>query len=128
MLRSTRFTQLTESVFHEQIIPFATYAPWGNDKRLFKRIRYRNIKEFTLVDKYRCYELWYFAKQLAAAPGDVIEIGVWKGGTGNLIAKASSTNTNTRVYLCDTFEGVVKAVAIMTPAIKVENMLILTKI
>lgn len=107
LLRSTKFTHLTDDVFHEQIIPYASYAPWANDEEFLQT--YSAIQDFTLVDKYRCYELWYFAKQVASLVGDVIEIGVWKGGTGSLIAKASRINDNSTVFLCDTFEGVVKA-------------------
>ena len=107
MLRSTRFTQLTDDVFHEQIIPYATYAPWANDNEFLQV--YDVIKDFTLVDKYRCYELWYFSKQVIPLKGDVIEIGVWKGGTGSLIASASQAGAGSNVFLCDTFEGVVKA-------------------
>jgi len=106
-LRSTKFTQLTRDVFHEQIIPFASYAPWANDQEFLQT--YDTIREFTLVDKYRSYELWYFGKQVIPLTGDIIEIGVWKGGTGSLIAKSSSANIDSKVYLCDTFEGVVKA-------------------
>jgi O-methyltransferase len=107
LLRSTKFTSLTEGIYHEQIIPFATYAPWANDEEFL--MTYNVIKDFTLVDKYRCYELWHAAKQVARLQGDVIEIGVWKGGTGALITKASKSNSNSNVFLCDTFEGVVKA-------------------
>ena len=38
-------------------------------------------------------------------PGAFIEVGVWKGGTGCLLASAASKP----VFLCDTFHGVVKA-------------------
>lgn len=35
-------------------------------------------------------------------PGDVIEIGVWRGGSGAILASSGRTT-----YLCDTFQGVV---------------------
>lgn len=44
------------------------------------------------------------------AKGALIEVGVWRGGTGALIAKrADSLGIRDTVYLCDTFAGVVKA-------------------
>jgi O-methyltransferase len=107
VLRSTRFSQLNKDYIHQQIIPLASYAPWENDEAFVQLME--AIKNNTLVDKYRCYELWDLAKQVAPLTGDVVEVGVWKGGTGALIAKASESNPNSVVYLCDTFEGVVKA-------------------
>lgn len=105
LLRSTKFSQLAKDIVHQQIIPFATYSPWESNQEFIDV--YNAIKDFTLVDKYRCYELWDITRQVAKLDGDIIEVGVWKGGTGALIAKAADSNTH--VYLCDTFEGVVKA-------------------
>jgi O-methyltransferase len=93
---------------YEQITPEATYAPWTTD-RSFSEI-YETIKSNTLVDKYRCYELWQLVKESAKLDGAIIEIGVWRGGTGSLIAKqAELCGIRSTVYLCDTFTGVVKA-------------------
>jgi O-methyltransferase len=40
----------------------------------------------------------------------MIEVGVWRGGSGCLIARRAQQNcAGSTVYLCDTFEGVVKA-------------------
>jgi O-methyltransferase len=41
--------------------------------------------------------------------GDIVEVGVWRGGTGALLAKAAESYSNCKVYLADTFTGVVKA-------------------
>ena len=91
---------------HEIIQPTATYAPWLADPS-FMAV-YDAIRKNTLVDIYRCYELWILAGRLAHLPGDVIEIGVWRGGTGALIAhKVQSVTPDRTVYLCDTFTGVV---------------------
>ena len=68
---------------------------------------YQNLKENTLVDIYRCYELWSLAKQVANFEGSIVEIGSWRGGTAAILCLASDSST--RVYICDTFEGVVKA-------------------
>jgi len=91
---------------HATIQPYATYSPWLID-RTFKEV-YAAIGEHTLVDAYRCYELWTLAGRLARQPGDVVEIGVWRGGTGALIAhRVQSVAPDRTVYLCDTFRGVV---------------------
>jgi O-methyltransferase len=85
------------------------YSPWNTDSSFCE---YHNIiKAFTLVDKYRCYELWKLVEQSGKLKhGSVIEIGVWRGGTGALIAKqARNCDISDVVYLCDTFTGVVKA-------------------
>ena len=63
-----------------------------------------------MVDRYRAYELWDLVSQSAKVDGALIEIGVWRGGTGALIAKqAALSGIVDTVYLCDTFQGVVKA-------------------
>ncbi len=93
---------------YEPILVTATYAPWCGDQE-FKNV-YATIKDHTLVDKYRCYELWQLVSEVAKLPGALIEVGVWKGGSGALIAKAAElAGVKDTVYLCDTFTGVVKA-------------------
>lgn len=91
------------------VIPFATYNPWNKDG-LFQEV-YDLVQRYTLVDKYRCYELWKLIEQSAKLNnGSIIEIGVWRGGTGALIARqAKNCDIEDRVFLCDTFTGVVKA-------------------
>jgi O-methyltransferase len=93
---------------YELVRPSASYAPWLADpdfQAVFERVR-----QNTLVDKYRLYELWSLVRRTGHLPGDIIEVGVWRGGSGALLAKAALTSRSTsRVYLCDTFAGVVKA-------------------
>ena len=87
----------------------STYAPW-NGEDAFQRV-YSVIRAHTLVDEYRCYELWMLCGQFdALEPGDMLEIGVWRGGTGCLLAARSrGCGIGGVVFLCDTFRGVVKA-------------------
>ncbi len=94
---------------YENIFPNASYAPWNKDELFLDT--YSKITDFTLVDKYRCYELWTLVEQTSKLDeGCLIEIGVWRGGTGALIAQqAKNCSINDTVYLCDTFKGVVKA-------------------
>lgn len=88
--------------------PNATLAPWLDDEE-FMRV-FEKAKNNTLVDIYRMYELWTLVEETAKIGGDIIEVGVWRGGSGCLMAaRAQSLEANTKVYLCDTFEGVVKA-------------------
>ncbi len=94
---------------YEPVHPIATYSPWNKDN-LFQEVL-ASIAGFTLVDKYRCFELWKLIEQVSKLKeGSIIEIGVWRGGTGALIAKkAKNCGIEDRVFLCDTFTGVVKA-------------------
>lgn len=95
---------------YETIFTGAAYAPWHDDQA-FQRV-FQAISENTLVDQYRCYELWTLATQTQhLPPGDILEIGVWRGGTGCLMASAVAA-TDSKVFLADTFEGVVKTGAV----------------
>jgi O-methyltransferase len=90
------------------IIPEATYAPWLQDQEFLAT--YGEIKPLTVVDFYRCYELWQLVRQLAHVDGDILEVGVYRGGTGCLMARAAHYPDRAKhVYLCDTYEGIVKA-------------------
>lgn len=92
------------------VIPVADYTPWNVDQRFVET--YRAVRNHTLVDIYRCWELWTLAGQAAklAPEAAILEVGVWRGGTGALLARRAGLSGQGRpVYLCDTFSGVVKA-------------------
>jgi O-methyltransferase len=92
---------------HELAFPIATYAPWRSDAD-FQRV-YDAVRRHTLVDIWRCYELWSILGELRDVPGAILEVGVWRGGTGALVAaRAAGLGIEDRVYLCDTWRGVVK--------------------
>jgi O-methyltransferase len=94
----------------EAVRPSANYAPWLQDNE-FKAI-YATIQGFTLVDIYRCYELWELAERVSNldTAAAFIEIGVWRGGTAAIVGKKLSLkNAKAPFYLADTFKGVVKA-------------------
>jgi O-methyltransferase len=93
-------------MIHHRILPYATLAPWLNDIEFINI--YDKIKSYTLVDLYRCYELWVLAKQTKKVSGAILEVGVWRGGTGVILAEAAK-RSGKRVFLADTFRGVVKA-------------------
>ena len=96
----------SSTLIHHRVVPNATLAPWLNDAEFLAV--YDKIKTHTLVDVYRCHELWTLAKQAAAIDGDILEVGVWRGGSGAILARAAAAGGK-RVYLADTFVGVVKA-------------------
>jgi O-methyltransferase len=97
------------SLAYSHIKPVAGYSPWLADGA-FQEIHER-VKSHTLVDVYRLYELYSLVKQSARLPpGDILEVGVWRGGSGALLAwTARSCGLTGRVFLADTFQGVVKA-------------------
>jgi O-methyltransferase len=90
---------------YEAVLPTADYAPWLACEDFIAS--YAKVSGNTLVDKYRCFELWELAGQISHLPGNVLEVGVWRGGSGCLLA--ARVPTGKKVYLCDTFSGVVKA-------------------
>jgi O-methyltransferase len=93
---------------YEHVFPNATYAPWITSQSFIHT--YQNIRHNTFVDKFRCFELWELIAQVAHLPGNVVEVGAWRGGSGCLLAaRVKSQGLKKVVYLCDTFAGVVKA-------------------
>jgi O-methyltransferase len=64
----------------------------------------REIAEHTLVDKVRCFMIYQYAKQVGEIQGNVAEVGVYKGGTAKLLAKAFEPKGKT-IHLFDTFSG-----------------------
>lgn len=97
-----------KEIFKYEIVTIHRYAPWLTDEKFIHT--YNKIKNYTLVDIYRCYEIFDFVKRLEIIDGDIIEIGVWRGGTSAIMATAlQDVNSTKNLFLCDTFAGVVKA-------------------
>lgn len=108
MLRNIAQASPVLGISHTIVVPAATYSPWATDAGF--GTAYSRIRDHTLVDIYRCWELWDLVGKLSAVDGDILEVGVWRGGTGALLAQACVGKLPPRtVYLADTFEGVVKA-------------------
>jgi O-methyltransferase len=98
---------------HEMAFPISSYAPWQADRDF--RTVYEAIRRSTFVDIWRCYELWSLVGELRDVPGSVLEVGVWRGGTGALMAaRAEGVGIDEPVFLCDTWHGVVKSGAVDT--------------
>ncbi|UCC79792.1 MAG: class I SAM-dependent methyltransferase [Candidatus Zixiibacteriota bacterium] len=93
---------------YEEIRPLATYAPWLKDGDFIKT--FEAVFPYTMVDKYRCYELWMLIPQVLHIDGAILEVGTWKGGTGGIICqRAKLLDLRKNIYLADTFTGVPKA-------------------
>ena len=94
-----KFSDVSENKRQEALRPL----PVWNEDREFTRI-FGKI-EYTLVDHARCYILHQFAKQAAGLPGDLAEVGVYKGGTAKLLALTISPRAKKELHLFDTFTG-----------------------
>lgn len=92
---------------YRSVLPKARYAPWVQDG-IFQEV-YSKIRAHTLIDIYRLWELWCLVGETCHIPGGVLEVGVWRGGSAALIAHRLAMESNQKLYLCDTFSGVVKA-------------------
>jgi O-methyltransferase len=99
--------EAVQSGAHAMAYPISSYAPWQADEE-FSRL-YREVRKHTLVDVWRCFELWSLVGELADVPGAILEVGVWRGGSGAIMAaRAKALGISDPVFLCDTWEGVVK--------------------
>ncbi|HQW83915.1 MAG TPA: TylF/MycF/NovP-related O-methyltransferase [Ferruginibacter sp.] len=90
--------------------PSANYAPWQGDEEFL--FIYNQIKKNSLVDIYRCYELWQLVAKTNSLDthAAILEVGVWRGGTAGIMARQLNIlKSNANLYLADTFEGVAKA-------------------
>ena len=89
--------------FGYQLLPSPTVTvvrPWEYDPSFLEILD--EIKGHTLVDPIRCFMLYQFARATRTVPGEVAELGVYRGGTGRLL---SMTLPEKLVHLCDTFDG-----------------------
>lgn len=95
------------AVFHYDDSPVHSYpydAPWIDNPE-FSQL-YDVIRPNTLVDRVRCHSLYQICAQVKDLPGDVLEVGVWRGGTAGILTTQLPSKT---IYLADTFAGVVKS-------------------
>src|SRR6185312_10946521 len=59
------------------------YSPWNTTAK-FVEI-YQAVRNNTLLNVYKCWELWRLIQQtLKLQPGGILEVGVWRGGSGAL--------------------------------------------
>jgi O-methyltransferase len=105
VLLGIQLKKYKQGITHKQVLPLATYSPWFDDDE-FKAIL-KKIEGCTLVDKFRCFELFRLGVQLREKKGDVLEVGVWRGGTARILYDYLTGGD--KLYLADTFTGVVKS-------------------
>lgn len=87
-------------LYSKRIRPHA--EPWREDEafvRLFERARER-----TLLSRERCFTLHEVARTALATPGNLAEIGVYRGGTAAMLATMAEREGRS-IHLFDTFEG-----------------------
>jgi predicted O-methyltransferase YrrM len=87
--------------------PLGSYpydSPWIDDEGFTKV--FASIRDYTLIDRTRAYALYQVMDQIKNVPGDVLEVGTWRGGTAGIFTQMLPDKT---IYLADTFEGVVKS-------------------
>lgn len=106
-MMSTAFrVKPVEKVYSVQI-PENFYSPWLVDNT-FKDLK-KAIANYTFLDDYKLYEIWKLVEQVKHLTGDILEVGVWRGGSGCLMAKKCALEgIDATVFLCDTFQGLVK--------------------
>ncbi|MCY7309439.1 MAG: TylF/MycF family methyltransferase [Chitinophagaceae bacterium] len=72
----------------------------------------KKVKDFTLVPVERRYSLYQTVNYIIKnnLEGDLVECGVWKGGSSMLMAYTllEAGISNRKIYLYDTFEGMTK--------------------
>jgi O-methyltransferase len=88
------------------------FAPWEGLPAFEEH--YRAIRPHTLVSRDRVHVLWRTLQQSLRLPGDLVECGVFRGGTALLAARtvaASGEAGRRKLHLFDSFQGVSDTVA-----------------
>jgi O-methyltransferase len=83
------------------------YAPWLGLPAFEEH--YQAIRKLTMVSRDRAHILWRTLQQALRLPGDLVECGVFRGGTALLAARtvaATRGETNRPLHLFDSFQGV----------------------
>ncbi len=81
------------------------YCPWLSPQ--FLSI-HRDISPYTLVSPERAWTIHNMVAQALVLEGDVMEAGVYKGGTARLLKRSVSSVPGRRLFLFDSFEGMEK--------------------
>jgi hypothetical protein len=71
---------------------------------------YERCRVYTMTSVKRLYALYKTVEYIVSAklPGDLVEVGVWRGGSCMLIAETllALGDSSRRIFLCDTFAGI----------------------
>lgn len=116
LARSGYFRLRTRFAAHGMPVPDVQlyrplFSPWEGEP-VFESI-FQKVKSHTLCSRDRCYILWTTLRQALANEGDVVECGVFRGGTALLEAmtmEASGPDQRRRLHLFDSFEGMPETV------------------
>jgi O-methyltransferase len=116
LVRSGYFKLRTRVAAHGLPVPDVQlyrplFSPWEGEPA-FEEV-FQRVKDHTLCSRDRCYILWTTLRQALANEGDVVECGVFRGGTALLQAltmHASSPHHYRRLHLFDSFEGMPETV------------------
>jgi O-methyltransferase len=82
------------------------FSPWEGAPDF--EAHYQAIRKNTLVSRDRCHVLWRTLQQSLHLPGDVVECGVFRGGTALLAARTIAEapgKARRELHLFDTFQG-----------------------
>jgi O-methyltransferase len=112
LIKNRNYRMSVGNFAYDKVLPHANYSPWLNHTS-FQSV-FQKIKSNTLVDVFRCFELWQLVEQCEknSTPGAYIEIGTWRGGTAGIIgSQLKALNSANTLYVADTFTGVVKTSA-----------------
>ena len=107
--RTGYFRLRTWAAAHGDVVPDAglyqpLYSPWLGDPD-FERV-YAVAHARTLVSRDRCYVLWSTLRQALALDGELVECGVFRGGTALLEATTVREQVGERpLHLVDSFAG-----------------------
>ena len=99
-----------------------TYAPWHRETffpEVLQKINppfykpladSKSSQSYTLVDIHRIFSIYQCLESVRNIEGDCIEVGVYKGGTAVFTrAVLDQQDQASKLFLYDTFEGVVRA-------------------
>jgi O-methyltransferase len=82
------------------------YSPWLSVD--FQQLYRNKVEPFTVVTLPRAWTLWRLLRQSLNLPGNVMEAGVFQGGTARLLREAIGERTDRDLYLFDSFEGMAR--------------------
>ena len=77
-----------------------------DDRRFFELVYRLRNEGRTLQNIWELYNLYKGVLQTTKIPGDIVELGVYKGGSAKLICEIKDDR---HLHLFDTFEGMPKA-------------------
>jgi len=80
---------------------------WETDAEF--RLLLADVSTLSLNRPVSLFNLYQLARSVSHLPGDVAEVGVYKGGTGRLLAQVFAP-TGKSIFLFDTYEGMPDAI------------------